>query len=240
MTAHMTPIEGSASVTKKVLRSQVMGCFRCDGCQAPNIAVATGLTGNEDPLIWLTRKKNKEWQPKPPQVTPVKTFPHVPAEIAATASEAHRCHTVARANRAAILLARSVIEATAKDKGVTSGGLVNKIDQMHDQELIRRDVRDGAHEVRHLGNDMAHGDFIAYVSPEDAALVLELMDEVLVEVYQVPARVAQAQANRAAAQARTTAIVEGRTPYSGFSVEAQQAILQAILTNRPGIVQRES
>ena len=33
---------------------------------------------------------------------------------------------------------------------------------------------------------MAHGDFIAYVSPEDAALVLELMDEVLVEVYQVP------------------------------------------------------
>jgi hypothetical protein len=38
-------------------------------------------------------------------------------------------------------------------------------------------VRDGAHEVRHLGNEMAHGDFVEPVDGEDAELVLQLMDE---------------------------------------------------------------
>jgi Domain of unknown function (DUF4145) len=91
--------------------------------------------------------------------------------------------------RAAVLLARAVIEATAKDKGITTGSLSRKIDAMYDARLIREDVRDGAHEVRYLGNDMAHGDFIESVLREDAELVLALMDEVLEEVYQSPARV---------------------------------------------------
>lgn len=226
MTAHMTPIDGAVSVTRKGLRYRVHGCFRCDGCQALNIAVATGLPGNENPLVWLARKKNKEWLPKPTRVIPVMSFPDVPAEIAAAASEAYRCRTVANANRAAILLARSVIEATAKDKGLTSGSLIHKIDQMHDDRLIRPDVRDGAHEVRHLGNDMAHGDFIQYVSPEEADLVLTLMREVLVEVYQSPARVARAQASRQERARIAAAAAEGKPLYPGTTPELQRALLQ--------------
>ncbi len=64
------------------------------------------------------------------------------------------------------------------------------------QGLIRPHVRDGAHEVRYLGNEMAHGDFVQPVSPQDADLVLTLMSEVLGDVYQSPARVARAQAAR--------------------------------------------
>jgi hypothetical protein len=43
----------------------------------------------------------------------------VPAKIAAAASEANDCMTV-DAFRGALLLARSVIEAAAKDKGMTA------------------------------------------------------------------------------------------------------------------------
>ena len=55
------------------------------------------------------------------------TFPDVPSEIAAAASEAYRGRMVANANRAAILLARSVIEATAKDKGITKGNAARSL-----------------------------------------------------------------------------------------------------------------
>lgn len=197
-TAHMTPVDGSASVKRSFFRDRVMGCFRCDACRALNIAVASGMPSSQDPLTWLAKKKNPEWHPRPPRAVPVKSFPDVPPEIAAAASEAYRCRMVSNANRAAVLMARSVIEATAKDKGIKTGKLIDKIDKMLDLQLIRPHIRDGAHEVRHLGNDMAHGDFVQAVSAEDTNLVLTLMAEVLDDVYQSPARVAKAQAAREA------------------------------------------
>jgi hypothetical protein len=117
-----------------------------------------------------------------------KRYPDVPMQIAAAASEAHRCIAV-EVYRGAVLLARSVIEATAKHKGITTGSLMHKIDAMHRARLIRDDVRDGAHEVRYLGNDMAHGDYDEPVPQADAELVVSLMDEVLEEICQAPARV---------------------------------------------------
>lgn len=225
----MTPIEGSASATRKLVRIQVMGCFRCDNCHAPSIAAATGLPGNEDPLIWLAKKKSQEWHPEPPRLIPIKSFPDVPPEIASAASEAHTCRN-ANAKRAAILMARSVIEATAKDKGITTGNLVSKVDQMHDKRLIRPDVRDGAHEIRQFGNDMAHGDFVHTVSLEDTDLVLALMDEVLDEVYQSPARVAKAKAAREAREALNAklaaASAEGKQLPLGLPPQMQAALLQ--------------
>lgn len=196
MAAHMTAIAGSASTTKRAILVEVMGCFRCDNCQAPSIAKATGLLGDQDPLTWLARKKKTQWIPQTPRLIPAKVFPDVPMEIASAASEAYRCRQVCNANRAAIIMARSVIEATAKDKGVTTGPLISKIDQLHDQRLIRPDVRDGAHEIRQFGNDMAHGDFVQDANSEEADLVLALMDAVLGDVYQSPAQVARAKATR--------------------------------------------
>jgi len=124
-----------------------------------------------------------------------KQYPDVPAEIAAAASEAHVCMAV-EAYRGAVILARSVIEATAKDKGKTTGNLMAKIDAMYEARLIREDIKDGAHEVRLLANDAAHGDFAEPVPQADAELILTLMDEVLEEVYQSPARVARRRAAR--------------------------------------------
>lgn len=226
----MTPIEGSASITPKLLRVEVTGCFRCNACQTPSIARAIGFPGNQDPLTWLA-KKDPEWFPQPPRMIPVKLFPDVPLAIASAASEAHRCRQACNANRAAILMARSVIEATAKHKGIISGQLINKIDEMYDQRLIRPDVRDGAHEVRHLGNDMAHGDFVQDVGPADTDLVLALMDAVLADVFQSPALVAKAKAAREARDelnARVAAGAQGKQltyrvspPIQAFSFQVQ-------------------
>jgi hypothetical protein len=125
-------------------------------------------------------------------------FDDVPQHIAAAAKEAHECADV-RAWRAAVLLARAVIEATAKQKDILEGSLLAKIDTLHEKSLIREHIKDGAHEIRLLGNEMAHGDFVEAVTAEDAEFVLTLMGELLEEVFQSPARV---QRRREARQAR--------------------------------------
>ena len=98
-------------------------------------------------------------------------------------------------------MGRAVIEATAKDKGIASGKLYVKIEAMAAQGLIRDHIKEAAHVIRDFGNDMAHGDFSEQVDAEDAELILELMGEILSEVYQSPARVARIQAERQAKKA---------------------------------------
>jgi len=129
-------------------------------------------------------------------------FEDVPTHIASAASEAYECHSIG-AHRGAGSLARAVIEATAKDKGITSGNLQSKIEQMEQMDHIRPHIRDAAHEVRHLGNDMAHGDFVQPVTEEETAEVLELMGEILNEVYQSPAKISARRAAREAKKAVT-------------------------------------
>jgi hypothetical protein len=194
--SHMTPVDGSVSVRSGALRERVMACFRCDNCAALNIAMANQWMEHGDPLKWLTAKRNLVWKPLPEPEQPEWDFPDVPLPIASAASEAYECWYHADANRAAVIMARAVIEATAKDKGIKKGTLLDKIDAM--SHLVREHVRRGAHEVRLLGNDMAHGDLGEEVTDEDAELVLTLMSKVLDDVYQSPAEVARAEAAREA------------------------------------------
>ena len=98
----------------------------------------------------------------------------------------------------AILMARTVVEATAKAKGITRGMLVAKIDDLAAQGFIRTDTKEAAHEIRHFGNDMAHGDIEDVPEVDDVRDVLVLMDEILSEVFQGPARTARLRNRRAA------------------------------------------
>ncbi|MFC0539870.1 DUF4145 domain-containing protein [Kutzneria chonburiensis] len=79
-------------------------------------------------------------------------------------------------------------------------GIQVKIEKLHEQGRIRAHVKDGAHEVRELGNEMAHGDFVTPISFEEANLTLILMSEVLDDVFQSPARVQRARDARLARQ----------------------------------------
>lgn len=128
--AHMTPVEDSVSVMTGFWRDTVMGCFRCDGCGALNIAIAKGSARGQDPLNWLASRGTLRWKPEIPPEELEHDFPDVPVEIADAAAEAYACLEDASACRAAVLLARSVIEATAKDKGIKKGTLLEKIDAM--------------------------------------------------------------------------------------------------------------
>lgn len=139
-----------------------------------------------------TSETSFEWYPKTGQS---KGFPDVPEAIAAAAREAHSASSI-NAPMAAILMARTVVEATAKDKGIKTGNLVAKIDAMATEGLIRPSTKDAAHEIRHFGNDMAHGDIEDVPTVEDADEVLTLMDEVLNEVFQGPAKTARIKARR--------------------------------------------
>lgn len=140
-----------------------------------------------------------EWTP---QHTPHTTYPDVPEHIAAAATEATLCLSVS-AHRAVGGLARAVIEATAKDKGITVRGIHPKIEGLEAAGHIRPSITATAHEIRLFGNDMAHGDFTDPITHDQAADTIALMSELLQEVYQGPARLARVTADREAKKTTT-------------------------------------
>ena len=167
---------------------KVMGVYSCDHCRQQVLAYTylvghqrvdamAAMEANKGELIWIPNRGSR-----PPE------FRDVPKAIAEAGQEVYRCRSI-NAHRSAVIMARSVIEASAKARGVTKGTLFEKIDAMYAERMIREDVRDGAHEVRHFGNDMAHGDFVDPVTDEESEQVIVLMTEVLTELFEAPARV---------------------------------------------------
>lgn len=134
------------------------------------------------------------WRPAPGET---KAYPNVPQHIAEAATEAYESHA-GQHYRAAILLSRSVMEATAKAQDVLTGSLAEKIDAMAERGLIRPNIKEIAHGIRAFGNDMAHGDFVVPVSAEESELVIELMGEILNEAFQAPAKLESVRAALAA------------------------------------------
>lgn len=173
--------------------------FTCDHCR--RVSVRTRRLGYPEDDVWTGGESraifSEEWTPRSSEE---RQFEDVPAHIATAASEATLCLSVG-AFRAAGSLARAVLEATAKDRQAAGSNLERRIDALHAADEIRRHTRDQAHEVRLFGNDMAHGDFVQPVSKQEAEEVLELMAEVLDEVYQSPSRLARRREARLAKQA---------------------------------------
>lgn len=137
--------------------------------------VARAIVGYEDEL---------EWWPKSGATPEVDD---VPEAIARAAREAYSSASVNN-HMAAILMARTVVEATAKAKAITNGNLASKINALRDKGFIRPAIAEQAHEVRFMGNDMAHGDIDEAPDAIDSEEILALMGEVLSEVFQGPAR----------------------------------------------------
>ena len=185
---------GTSPVGVHIYRAQ--GVAKCDHCGRASVGVTLSAnqsaghssdflaTAPDDSIVWF------------PRVGLAPEFPDVPAHVERAAKEAHAAESI-KSFMSAILMARTVVEATAKEKGITKGNLLSKIDELAGQGIIRNDTKDAAHEIRHLGNDMAHGDISDVPNAEDVADVLALMDEVLNEVFQGPAKTARLRARRA-------------------------------------------
>ena len=95
-----------------------------------------------------------------------------------------------------MLLARSVVEAIAKDKGIVDGNLKSKIDAMREQGIIVPSLAETAHEIRFIGNDMAHGDFVEEIGKEESKDALGFMTTLIEQIYQQPARLSKSAERR--------------------------------------------
>lgn len=181
----------------------VQASYACDECGWLQVAGAVlGTTPrNMNVAGQIDSAENLVWHPSVGVSPP---FEDVPPHIGDAATEAHRCYSI-QAYRGATSLARAVIEASAKDKGITKGQLHAKIEALENSGHIRAHIRDAAHEVRHLGNEVAHGDFVDPIEAEEAEEALALMGEVLQEVFQSPARVARVKAAREAKKTKRAA-----------------------------------
>lgn len=199
---NLTYVEASARTvtTDPYLATAAYTCDQClrmltvaANCEDP------GPSNRSSPAHIMLKLKplaqTGDWQPK---TVMGKQFPDIPASIAAPASEAFECRSIG-AYRAAVLMARSVIEASAKDKEITSGSLLQKIDKLAEEGHIRHMLATAAHEIRLTGNDMAHGDFAtAKIDENEADELLGLMEDFLRELYELPTRVAARRAKRTA------------------------------------------
>lgn len=180
----------------------VQGSYACPNQQCMRMSVASRVSTSyvntpeqADDVLSL----GADWAPT---AVDGREFPDVPEHIAVMADEAYRTASI-NARRGAVLLARSVIEATASDKKVEAkDNLFAKIDALAAAGDIRESTREGAHEVRIHGRDMAHNEFLQAAEEEDVEDVLEVMTLVLEEVYQDPARSARLRTRRATRQAQ--------------------------------------
>ena len=182
-----------------------MHAYTCDGCGVISVGVTSivelSIFGRNLDKFFAQDEPDVLWLPKVPQG---REFADVPTNIAEPASEAYTCQSVG-AYRAAVLLARSVIEATCKDKGITQGKLKQKIDGLEEARLINPTLAGLSHEVRLMGNEMAHGDLDATIDAEDCDDLLEFMSALLEEIYQRPISLARRQELNKQRKAQRTA-----------------------------------
>ncbi|MEE3127679.1 MAG: DUF4145 domain-containing protein [Actinomycetota bacterium] len=194
---HMRPLTAWRRVPGEFARAINEAAYACPNCYRVNVAYEYDDASVEavladdiaDTYRW---GPHVQWLPKIGERIP---FPDVPSHIADAATEATFCLSM-DAHRAAGALARAVIEATCKDKGANGKDLSQRIEALANAEHVRTHTKEQAHEVRHFGNDMAHGDFAEPVGKAEAQEVIGLMVEILDEVYQSPARLARRRAAR--------------------------------------------
>jgi|GEM_PF-1044823 len=186
----MTPLtwelinHGTGSAPQQI--TQIL--YKCDHCGRLSIATVQGFIGGNQ-ITQVDAQINEQnsnvmWLPR---IGVAAEYSNVPSYIASAASEAHECASIG-AFRAAILLARTVIEASAKSKDIITGTLKDKITKMAVANIIRPMILETAMGIKDFGNEMAHGDIEKDVTIEDATEILELMSVVLNEVFQIEAQ----------------------------------------------------
>lgn len=201
---HRTDLIATADEPGDVCLQAAYTCANCDRLTLATQIIPENVLfhtyDNEVPKVDdVTWPSGTQWLP---QHTSHKDFPDVPPHIAAAATEATLCLSIG-AHRAVGGLARAVIEATAKDKGITVRGIHPKIEGLEAAGHIRPYITATAHEIREFGNDMAHGDFADPITHDQAADMIALMSEILQEVYQGPARLDRVTADREARKTTT-------------------------------------
>lgn len=120
-------------------------------------------------------------------------YKDAPPHVERGASEAHVCLDQGQLIASAIT-ARATIEAIAKHHGIKERiNLEKKIDTLKERQLIYPLLAEQAHQIRLVGNDMAHGDFENLPNKEEVTLIVDFMDMLIDILYQQPAKLRLSQ-----------------------------------------------
>lgn len=141
-------------------------------------------------FFMMTKRVNGEIVAIYPNPLPEPIDERVPESIREDFEEANLCFSV-DAYRAAAVMARRTLQSICLDKGANEGDkLHQQIDWLFSQQIITRELKEWAHEVRYVGNDGAHPkkpeDDIP-VTSEDAKDILDLLKQFSQVLYVAPA-----------------------------------------------------
>lgn len=121
----------------------------------------------------------------------------IPKQVADDYIEAIRCFDVG-AKKASVVMCRRALQNSVIERGAKKDKLLNQIDELFGSQIITKDIKDWAHEIRLTGNIGAHPDEdgLKDVSGEDANELIKFMEEYLNYVYIMPAMVAKKRAKK--------------------------------------------
>jgi hypothetical protein len=189
--AHFTPVGPThVAYEDEGFMEYVQSSFECAACGLVSLGttdLVSGMPGFRADL--KVRSEKRYWDLigvdtwLPGNTGP--TIQNLPPAVAVASADAYKSYK-SGIIPGAVLLARTTIEATAKDHGITQGTLAAKFQKMLDDGLILESTKRAADAIRHLGNDMAHGDLEVALGRDVARDVVELMQLVLREVYELP------------------------------------------------------
>jgi hypothetical protein len=122
------------------------------------------------------------------------TVKSVPLSIESDANEAILCYKVG-ALKATIVMCRRAVEATCDEQQASGRNLKEQIDDLHTKGLIDSRLKTWAHQIRFFGNSGAHPDpAFGSATAADADLMIDFMTTFLEYIYEMPAKIATAQA----------------------------------------------
>lgn len=176
--------------------------YQCDLCGYPNIAhySCAWLKSTQDydsPLDWI------------PASALGKDYSDIPERIASAASECHECFSIG-AYRAAVIMARSVLEAIVTEKIKSPANergkdktLNAKLNDAANEGVISKRLGELANAIKDVGNGSTHNIFEP-ISKDEADYVLGFMDLLIEETYQQDERLKKlSKLNRQLEQAKT-------------------------------------
>jgi hypothetical protein len=112
----------------------------------------------------------------------------IPRAVRSSMEEAIKCESQ-QCYRAAALMIRRTLEELCKDKKATGRDLANRLEDLGKHIVIPKELLEGAHELRLLGNDAAHIEAKQYadVGREEIAAAIDLAKALLQATYQTSA-----------------------------------------------------
>ena len=131
-----------------------------------------------------------------PKITP-KQHKSIPRQVADDYVDAIKCFDVGTW-KASVVMCRRALQESVIEKGAKKDKLWEQIDELYNQQIITKSIKDWAHEIRLTGNIGAHPDKdgLEDVTKEDAKELIDFMEEYLNYVYIMPSKLEAKRAKK--------------------------------------------